>query len=148
MPKRQRLGWYSFYKASVDTQRAVTHNPLPSKPPVKLQCGALYFDLTPDNFKSPESMPNLPSRLGRLQSDQDVEMMRRLRAVDPEKWTIDTLSKTFHVTRSYVINHVYKPHERAEMELQDQRRFLSLPLNKIKGALLSARIRQIREDSS
>jgi hypothetical protein len=146
MPKRQRLGWYSFYKKSVDTLRAVTHNPPPinAKPPVKLPCGGLYFDLSQPE-RAQEHAPILRSRLGQLKSDEEIQEMRGLYKKDPNRWSIHALSMKFNTTRSFVINRILPIEERERIERDNEERFLKLPMDKVRGALLSARIRQVRE---
>lgn len=145
MPKRQRLGWYSFYKKSLDTLRAVIPNPPPinAKRPVRLPYGVLFFDLS-NPEPSTTSAPVLKSRLGSCKTESEITKMKELYQTDPKKWTINVLSKKYTVPRSFVINNVMTAEERAAMAKSDEERFLQLPINKVKGALMSARIRQVR----
>ena len=149
MPKRQRLGWYSFYKKSLDTIRAVIPNPPPirAKPPVRLPCGTLYFDLS-QPVSSDSNAPIIQSRLGTIKTDQEVERMKELRKSDPNKWTIHALSTRFAVSRSFVISSILTSEERAALEKESEEYFLKLPMSKVKGALLSARNRQVRENAT
>lgn len=148
MPKRQRLGWYSFYKKGTNLIRAVVPNPPPidAKPPVRLPCGALFFDKTRPQ-RDDSLAPIIHSRIGTLKSKTEIEEMQRLHQSDPKKWTLDALAGKFNMPRSFIINKVFSRDERLQLELEDGKRLLQMPMNQIKGCMMSARIRQVRNNS-
>lgn len=149
MPKRKRLGWYSFYKNAVNTIRAVTPIPPPlsSVPPVRLPCGALFLDRRPTVPPSYHLAPIIPNRLGAYKSTAEMEEMRRLRTENPTKWSISALSARFNVAPAFVINKVLSARDRGDLEKRNEEHFVDMSKGKLKGSLVSARIRQIRESS-